>query len=140
MGDENSGLHRNLLGTCAKLSVLCRWAARTRLQRVGAVAEGMGEGRQNAGFRALASRWGVRRFSSVFKVEPTGLTDDLAVPAEVRSQNGVMLVAGAQAAVLGTGPALRSGSPWAAMLCGGQWGEGVCATGSLWTPDHCFIP
>lgn len=31
------------------------------------------------------------RFSSVFKVEPTGLTDDLAVQVEVRSQDGVML-------------------------------------------------
>lgn len=80
------------------------------------------------------------RFSSVFKVEPTGLTDDLAVTLEVSSQDGVMLVAGAQAAVLGTDPALRSGSPWAAMLCGGQWGGGVCATGSLWTTEYCFIP
>lgn len=37
-----------------------------------------------------------------------------------------MLVAGAQAAVLGTDPALRSGSPWAAMLCGGGSGVGGC--------------
>lgn len=59
MRDENSGSPRNLLGTCAKFSILRRWAARTSPQRVGAVAGAMGEGKWNVGFGALASRWGV---------------------------------------------------------------------------------
>lgn len=102
---------------------------------------GGGRGGDHGGGEAERGLWspGIQ-VGAVFKVEPTGLTDDLAVRLEVRSQDGVMLVAGAQAAVLGTGPALRSGSPWAAMLCGGQWGGGVCATGSLWTTEYCFIP